>query len=244
MRNAIVSLLLAVGLVAGAPAGAAPRDRDAGVSRQPIPSSTAAGPPITISVSVAPNVRTNTVNRMLAETDAIWRSSGVRFVWQRAAARVAPYAESGEAGRHLASTLRVTVDNEVGDWKGEVMPLGWIRFDGPGEPEEEIHISYCNAQALLAASSLVVGDLTMMPMLQRETYLARAMGRALAHELGHYLMASTTHTDTGLMQSQLSASRLFSGRVRFEIDSSQRQRVASRLARTMRVARRSPDEIR
>ena len=33
-----------------------------------------------------------------------------------------------------------------------------------------------------------------MPLAQREMLLARAMGRALAHELGHYLLASKIHT--------------------------------------------------
>jgi hypothetical protein len=238
MRSAMVSLPLAIALLAGASAGAAPRDRDGGVSRQPIPSST----PITISVQVAPNIRSNTVEGMLAEADAIWRSSGVTFVWRRAADCLEPYAESSEAGRDLPSMLRVTVDDQVGDWTDGVVPLGWIRFDRMGEPGREIHISYRNAQALLAASAVVVGDQTMMPALQRETYLARAMGRALAHELGHYLMASTAHTEHGLMQKRLSARSLFSGRVRFEIDATQRQFVASRLARTMRLAQRSTQE--
>src|SRR6202011_1913073 len=154
------------------------------------------------------------------EADEIWNAIGIRFGWRHAAARIAPaYAQSSEAGRYLPSTLRVTVDDGLGDWKEDgIMPLGWIFFDRPDEPDQEIHISYGNARALLAASSLVVGDITSMPTLEREVYLARAMGRALAHELGHYLLASKAHTEHGLMQKRLSASDFFSGRLRFEID--------------------------
>jgi hypothetical protein len=239
MRSAMVSVPLAIALVAGASAAAAPGDRGGGVSRQPIPSSTL----LDITVNVATSIRSDTVKDMLAETDAIWKSSGVVFVWRRAAERLAPYAESGEAGGDRPPGLRVTVDDQAGDCRDGIVPLGWIKFDRLGEPGREIHVSYRNAEALLAASSIVVGDLTMMPQLRRETYLARAMGRALAHELGHYLMASTAHTEHGLMQKRLSASDLFSGRVRFELSASQRQFVALRLARTMRLAR-STEEIR
>jgi hypothetical protein len=230
MRSAMVSVPFAIALLAGGSAAAAAGDGDRAVSHQPISSST----PITISLNVARNIRSNTVKDMLAETDGIWRSSGVTFVWRRAAERVKPYAESSEAGRDPLSMLTVTVDDEGGEWKDGIVPLGWIRFDRLGQPGQEIHISYRNAQALLALSSVIVGDQTMMPALQRDTYLARAMGRALAHELGHYLMASSAHTEHGLMKKRLSASDFFSGRVRFEIDAAQRQFVALRLARTTR----------
>ena len=126
------------------------------------------------------------------------------------------------------------------DW---IMPLGWILFDRPDEPDQEIHVSYGNARALLAGSS--IGNAACMPVLERETYLARAMGRALAHELGHYLLASKIHTKRGLMQAQRSAPELFSPhRDRFEIDSTQKQFVALRLARVITLARRSPGESR
>ena len=51
----------------------------------------------------------------------------------------------------------------------------------------------------------VVGIVEQMPQSQRETLLARAMGRALAHELGHYLLASKVHTEHGLMKAVLTA---------------------------------------
>jgi hypothetical protein len=240
MRSAMVSLPLAIALLASASAAAARREGDRGVSRQPVPSPT----PIPVTLNVAPNIRSDTVKGMLAEADVIWRSSGVTFVWRRAAEGPGPDAESSEASRDPLPALRVTVDDEVGDCKNGVVPLGWIRFDRFGEPGREIHVSHRNAQALLAASSVVVGDLTMMPVLQYDTYLARAMGRALAHELGHYLLASTAHTEHGLMQKRLSASDFFSGRLRFEIDATQRQLVSSRLRWTMRPTRRSTAEIR
>src|SRR5205085_1566269 len=77
-------------------------------------------------------------------------------------------------------------------------------------PGRLIHVSYANAVALLDGSGPVVGHPSDMPISERETYLGRAMGRALAHELGHYLFASKTHTAKGLMQQTLTAGQLFS----------------------------------
>ena len=197
-------------------------------------------PPIVISLSVAQNVPASTVKAMLKEADEIWKSADFRFIWQRDDAQVAPYPHSSDEGRYLSSTLRVTVDNSVGDKNTQsVTALGWILFERPGEPDQELHVSYANAKLLLELSSSTFGALSTMPLLQRETYLARAMGRALAHELGHYLLASKTHTARGLMQTQRSASVLFApSRGPFEIDRVQKQAVMSRLTRATTLARR------
>lgn len=231
MRNAIASLTLAVALLSGAAAHAEPASA---------PSANAL-PPIVISLSVAPNIPASTVKAMLREADEIWKPAGFRFIWQRVAAAVTPYARSSEAGRHLPSTLRVTVDNSVGEKNTEAATaLGWILFERSGEPDQELHVSYANAQLLLDRSSSTIGGVSMMPVLQRETYLARAMGRALAHELGHYLTASKLHPARGLMQALRSASELFSpARTRFEIDPAQTQVVVSRLMGTTVLSRAS-----
>src|SRR5439155_20334682 len=87
--------------------------------------------------------------------------------------------------------------------------LGWIVFDGPDAPAHEIYLSYENALAYMAGSRAVVGAIEQMTVLEREMKLARAMGRALAHELGHYLLASKLHTPGGLMQAVHKTSDLF-----------------------------------
>ena len=55
------------------------------------------------------------------------------------------------------------------------------------------------------------------------------MGRALAHEMGHYLLASKVHTPKGLMATKRSASDLFANdRSHFRIDDVQRSTMAAR----------------
>jgi hypothetical protein len=69
--------------------------------------------------------------------------------------------------------------------------------------------------------------------------LGRAMGRALAHEIGHYLLASKLHTARGLMQASHTASEFFGAdRRSFAIDAAQRQAVAARLRQAPLVVSR------
>jgi hypothetical protein len=103
------------------------------------------------------------------------------------------------------------------------LPLGWIKFENPTTPDHEIYLSYDNAVALLQQSSSVVGRLDSMPQLKRDTLIGRAMGRAFAHELGHYLSASRAHTEKGLMMAVHSAVELFGNdRTRFSLEPSER----------------------
>jgi hypothetical protein len=182
----------------------------------------------------------STVTRLLAEAADVWRPNGITFLWIPGPEEVAPYGRTGEDGRYRPSTLRVSIDYARGDPRRDTLtPLGWIRFDRPDEPDQVIHVSYANATSLLEASQLVVGAVGTMPKLERELYLARAMGRALAHELGHYLLASKAHTAHGLMQAGRTAGELFGReRVHFELDTAQKQVALSRLMQTMTLTRR------
>ena len=76
-------------------------------------------------------------------------------------------------------------------------------------------------------------------MYERNTMAARPLGRALAHVLGHYLLASKEHTADGLMKGRLSTGELFGPQhSRFTLDAAQRTVVASRLLPAESVARR------
>jgi hypothetical protein len=171
-------------------------------------------PPIGVTVLVAPDVPATLVPHILEEADAIWRPA-LRFVWQ------------GDA--RLPTALRLVIDNARGAPMDAETPLGWVVFYD-ARPEPEIHLSYANALALLQASRPIVGGTELMPVLQRDTLLGYAMGRALAHELGHYLFASKAHTPRGLMQTRRGAAELFSrDRSHFQIDDAQKLALAARL---------------
>jgi hypothetical protein len=180
---------------------------------------------LTINVSVAPDLSTTFVSRVLAETDDIWRSAGMTFAWQR-------------APRGAAATLQVVIGHDARPVRDGRFALGWITFEN-SKPEQVIYVSYSNAHQLMIESQGVVGAVDRMTLLQRETLLARAMGRALAHEIGHYLLASKAHTLTGLMRSRVPATELFSTDHRqFVLDNGQRSSITAWLGREGIVASR------
>jgi hypothetical protein len=203
------------------------------------PASSSAILPMIVNVTATPEVSPVLVARILAEADAIWRPSGVTFVWQRAARVVVPYSRASETGPYVPNTLRLIIGDNRGARRDGRLPLGWILFDDVAAPEQEIYLSHTNALQMMAEARGVVGIIEQMPIVQRETLLARAMGRALAHELGHYLLASKVHAERGLMKAILTAAELFSpDSGRFRIEPAQRRVIAARLRGELVVASR------
>jgi len=69
--------------------------------------------------------------------------------------------------------------------------------------------------------------------------MARAIGRALAHELGHYFLASKEHTKNGLMKAHRTATEFFGPDERpFKLDGEQRSLITARLAQEAVVVSR------
>jgi hypothetical protein len=187
-------------------------------------------PPLIVNLSTAANVSPTLLARVLEETTAIWRAAGFSFIWRPAAREVVPYARTSDAGPSLPSHLRVVIGNDTGRSSDNRTPLGWITFDDDHSPVPEIYVSYQNANRLLEAARGFVGIASQMTGVQREMLLARTMGRALAHEMGHYLLASKVHTPRGLMQASHAASDFFAtGTNAFRIDAGQRRSIEARL---------------
>jgi hypothetical protein len=201
------------------------------------PGSSDAVPPMVVTVSVDAALSPPLVQGVLAQADAIWRPGGISFVWRRLQRAGAP--DLGDAAPCLPGTLHLTIGESRGTAKDGHLPLGWILFDEPTAPAPEIYLSYANARQMMEDARGVVGLVDRMPVLQRETLLARAMGRALAHELGHYLLASKFHTERGLMKATLTAAELFMpDSHRLGIEPAQRRAVAARLRGEPLVASR------
>ena len=196
-------------------------------------------PPIIVSVTTAADMSPALIARVFKETDGIWRPSGISFLWRRITREAVAFERAGETGPYVPNTLRLNIGNASGQPRDGRVPLGWIVFDDVTTPQQEIYVSYANAQAVMAESRGVVGLIAEMPIVQRETLLARAMGRALAHELGHYLLASKVHTQRGLLKASRTAAELFSiERTGFKIDAVQRQQIATRMRGDWQVVSR------
>jgi len=130
----------------------------------------------------------------------------------------------------MPTTLHVVIGNDTGAASDNRIQLGWIVFDDEHTPEQEVYVSYRNSERYLLLSQGIVGVTSQMTTAQRHTLLGRVMGRALAHELGHYLLASKVHTLRGLMQATRTATDFFSNDRRgFDVNGAQRLAIASRL---------------
>jgi hypothetical protein len=183
-------------------------------------------PPIVVNLSAPPNLSASLVTSIVVETDSIFRSAGVSFIWRRAAA--------------TASTLTVTIGDDPGATHGRGTPLGWIVFED-GRPNQEIYLSYANAEKFVEDSRGVVARTQGMTRSEHETMLGRTMGRALAHELGHYLLASKAHTPHGLMKAARTAQEFFAfDRKPFQLEVAQRVQMAARLNREAVIADLQP----
>ena len=181
-------------------------------------------PPIVVDVALLTDVSPTVVSAAIEETQALFRSAGVQFIWRR--------------GSSSLGALRVLLSAERGPARDGATPLGWLGFEN-GEPMREIHLSYANAEAFMEESREVVGVIGQKTLAERYRLLGRALGRALAHELGHYLLATPTHTPKGLLKGRRSAQEFFShDRSAFAMDLAERRQVAARVLREFDLARR------
>lgn len=191
-------------------------------------------PPVTVDVHAAPNIPRVVIKAALEEAAAIWRKPGVALVWQL------DETASAADGRSLpfGPSLHVSFDDEPSTVKDHVGVIGWIVFSGSGTPRPEIHLSHGNAWAILI-DAFGEGGLNRMTIAERRTMMARALGRALAHEIGHYLLASKEHSVRGLMKARDSTSELFGPQhATFDLTPVQRSTVISRLVEAEQLTRR------
>jgi hypothetical protein len=153
--------------------------------------------PLTLVVEAPPDITPLVVDGMLKEALAIWGPTHLALQWHLADPRNAP-AE--------AHSVRVILNDRVGAAHATQRPLGWIAFSASGAPRPVIELSRGNAIWMLDANAID----RELPTRGREMLLERALGRALAHELGHYLLAMKSHTSDGLMRAVHSRDDFFS----------------------------------
>jgi hypothetical protein len=118
--------------------------------------------------------------------------------------------------------------------------LGSIRFTD-GVPEPAITM-YPDAVAAIVASMRVTRDDLYSQPAYHVQMLGRVLGRALAHEIGHYLLRSRIHSPTGLMRALQPASDLVApdGR-RFRLSADEVARLVSVASVPLHASTVAPD---
>ncbi len=178
---------------------------------------------VSISVHAAPTVPPVIVERALEEASAIWRPTGVTIKWQN--------EDSGRTAftPPQATRPRVIIDESRGTRRDSSAPLGWVNFVGD-EPDGDIHVSHRNTEEFILAFGGVAGATRRMTPAERFLLLGRTLGRALAHEIGHYLLRSRSHATNGLMKGRRTVKEFIDpDRDGFEIDASDQEAAARRI---------------
>jgi hypothetical protein len=128
------------------------------------------------------------------EVVELWRPYGVDIVWEE---------EWREGDSRPKPDLFVFfVDRELDRrivHRGATA-VAWILFI-EGSPRELVNVSVAAARRLLDATQwLDERPVRVAPLSVQERLIGTMIGRALAHEIGHYLLASSKHAEEGLMK--------------------------------------------
>jgi len=198
---------------------------------------------LTIDVTPLMPMSDAQLRAMVIETNAPWKPHRVVFRWITSTAASDPPLHG--VVRVLSEGCRlVPLCLPVGTSAGESRPagrrLGAVVFpEGSATPDDTLMLSM---DAVVQAVEQVTWQnrrLADLPTDTRGYLVGRALGRVLAHELGHYLLASRSHARTGLMRPEFRADQLI-GLSRNGFALSETEMPLLRL-RLVQLAERSPD---
>lgn len=79
--------------------------------------------------------------------------------------------------------------------------LGEVAFRPDGTPEPKVSLFLNALLTLLADTRALTLAVWQSPRVLHDLLVGRALGRVLAHEVGHYVLATRTHGTVGLMRS-------------------------------------------
>jgi hypothetical protein len=172
---------LALGIVLGF-CGTVPR----AVGKSPIE------PPAVLNLRLTTSNELSGVSRraLIQETESIWREANVQLRWITDNTK----PDDGRPLRVLVTRRAVTAENTHSWPVGEL-----LRFED----------SSAIAMASISAALRIVDEHPERQLLDipamRQYKLGVVLGRAVAHEIGHYLLDSNSHSSYGLMRASIDA---------------------------------------
>jgi len=133
------------------------------------------------------------------EVTAIWKQYGVEIIWE----------ERWTPARPKPDLWVQFVDVALKSKSMSGAPaVAWIPF-AEGVPLPYVRVSKPNATALLNTRSWFdARPLSSATEDLQNQAMGRIIGRAVAHEIGHFLLAAQTHAPNGLMRAALDPERL------------------------------------
>jgi hypothetical protein len=134
------------------------------------------------------------------EVTTIWLAVGVRVFWS-----VGPGSPLDSSRVHVPVVVRPVLRRagEMIRRSGhKARPLGWVTLDGAGRPQGPMEISLAAISESVLSGMSVGRRVVELPLGQQRYVVGRAIGRVIAHEIGHWLFGRG-HTKDGLMGPSL-----------------------------------------
>ena len=147
---------------------------------------------VDVLLTTAPTLSSSARAAMIDEATAIWRHQGVEFEWLPAT-----------VVRSVASNrLRVLV---VPKRSSTGSPTGRIAVGELVRPVDGHPVAFISIESAQHLISSVRGRAGYELIAVDQRRLGMVLGRALAHEIGHYLLNTHTHARSGLMRPNFDA---------------------------------------
>ena len=180
--------------------------------------------PLHVLLTLSSNLTPMTRQALISEAERIWRHEQVNIEWAR----------PGHTVAHADAPLRVLVVSLP--QRDERSSRAWRIAELIPEAEPR-----ALAIASIAGAERVVNEATRSAAVERtprDYRLGLVLGRAVAHEIGHFLLATGTHAESGLMRESIDAREFASvdgAAFKLDHDASQwlRRRLTSGAAVTM-----------
>jgi hypothetical protein len=152
---------------------------------------------IALAVPATGAVSTPVVHAALVETARIWAPYGV--VVDAAPAGSARREPCDSDGDDTILTVALVETRRSAVPPGWRVALGAITFSADGAPAPLITVFVTDIERFVAGARFGGARPGEWPRRLRDDVLGRALGRVLAHEIGHYVLRSPRHASGGLM---------------------------------------------
>jgi hypothetical protein len=183
---------------------------------------------LSVDIGALAAMPTRQMETMVREATAIWEPYGVALDWVRPGKQVLGLP----AGHDVLTISRDDPADRLASRPSAARRLGAILFlEGRDVAENTVALAVEATRQTVEEARWVNSRVADWPPSLREELLGRALGRVLAHEIGHYLLVWRGHTPDGLMRAAFPGEVLIQpGRRAFELSDRLVPRLRSRLA--------------
>ncbi len=163
-----------------------------------------ATPSLPLVISNAAEASAVSLDVAVEQVQEIWATAGLRLV------RITPTGEMTPLRRQVPVVIRRvfgirrTLTSSSGDL-GE--QLGQMGLDFQGHPAGRVEVSFEAVAAVVRNASYLGRTVKFLPPRAQEYLVGRALGRVMAHEIGHWLFGRA-HARDGVMKASMTGEEL------------------------------------